>query len=94
MLERPMPKQMLILPTFDGQTKSLAAVSIDALDLIKPAMTPGTTNVYVTGDHNSNCVNVHLDMKVLLAKLKEAGVLFTDLSDGTGYQQVKQNDGH
>jgi len=45
-------------------------------------MTAGSANVYTTGNHGTNCVNVYMDVKTLIEALKKVGVEFTDLSGG------------
>lgn len=88
-------KQMLLLPTFDGQTRGAVAVNPGAIDLIKPAVSPGLTNVYLSGDHNTNFVTVDMDMGVLVEKLRGINVMFTDLTGGRKIVgAVMQEDGH
>ncbi len=88
-------KQMLLLPTFDGQTRGAVAVNPGAIDLIKPAVSPGLTNVYLSGDHNTNFVTVDMDMGVLIEKLRGINVMFTDLTGGRKIVgAVMQEDGH
>lgn len=76
------PKQMLLLPTFDGQNRGVVAVNLAAIDLVKAAVTPGLCNVYLSGDHSSNFVTVELELPVMIEKLREAQVHFTDLTGG------------
>jgi|GEM_PF-827417 len=90
-------KQMLLLPTFDGQTRGVAAVSLTAVDLIKPSVTPGMTNVYLTGDHNVNYVGVDVEMAELVDRLKKLGMEFVDVTNGRkimGAVAGQSNDGH
>jgi hypothetical protein len=87
---------MLLLPTFDGQTRGVAAVNPGAITLIKPAVSPGMTNLYLGGDQNNNYIGVELEMSVLIDQLKKAGLEFADLSGGRGLkaERKKDDDGH
>jgi len=87
-----MSKRMLILPTFDGSTRGVAAVNADSIDLIRPASTPASCNVYTTGNHGTNCVNVHLSVKEIIEKLKEIGLEFTDLTGGMSLEISARGD--
>ena len=91
-----MSKQLLLLPTFDGQTRGVAAVNPDAITLIKPAVSPGMTNLYLGGDQNNNYIGVELDMPVLVERLQKAGVSFTDLAEGRKVAGAtrRDNEGH
>lgn len=75
-----MSRALLLLPTFDGQTKGVAAVNPDAIDLIRPAVMPGMTNVYINGDQTINALGVFLEMPALLTLLEKAGFSFTNLA--------------
>lgn len=87
-------RQMMLLPTFDGQTRGIVAVNPAAIDLIKPAMTPGLSTVYLTGDLTTNAVTVDLELGVLIEKLREVGVSFVDLTGGRKIAGAsKQDDG-
>lgn len=88
-------KQMLLLPTFDGQTRGVAAVAPEAIHLVKPAVSPGMTTLYLAGNYDTNYLGVELEMSVLLEKLKAAGVNFADLSGGRELKRsARQDDGH
>ncbi len=88
-------KKMLLLPTFDGQTRGVAAIALGSIDLIKPSMTPGMTTLFLTGDHANNFIGVEMEMPVLIEKLKEAGLALTDLSGGRKMERgARRDDGH
>ena len=92
-----MTHEMLLLPTFDGQTKGVAAVNPAAIDLIRPAVMPGMTNVYVSGDQSINCLGVFMEMKDLLGLLERAGFSFLNLAGdalNAPRPAPKPSDGH
>ena len=90
-----MTKQMLILPTFDGQNRGAAVVDAANISMMKPAATPGVTNVYMAGDFGSNCVNVYMELPLLVEALKKAGIGILDLGGGKHMASAeRQNDGH
>jgi hypothetical protein len=89
-------RPFLLLPTFDGQTRGVAAVNPEAITLIKPAVSPGMSNLYLGGDQNNNYLGVELELAVLIEQLKKAGLEFTDLSGGRGLkvERTQNDDGH
>lgn len=87
-------RRLLILPTFDGQSKAVAAVNPDAIDMIRPAVMPGMTNIYINGDQTINCLGVFMEMPALLKLLESAGFTFENLAgDALHAPREKQNDG-
>lgn len=87
-------KRMLILPTFDGQTRDIAVVDADSIEALRASMTPGMCNVYLTGSHDSNVICVALEPLELIKALKSAGVSMQDLSGGQQAAQRTQNNDH
>lgn len=75
-----MSKTFILLPTFDGQRKGYAAVNPDAIDMIRPAVMPGMTNVYINGDQTTNCLGVFMEIDSVLAALRENGFNFINLA--------------
>ncbi len=63
--------------------------------MMKPAVSPGMTTLYLMGNYDTNYLGVELEMAVLLDKLKEAGVTFVDITGGRKLERVtKRDDGH
>lgn len=87
---------MLLLPTFDGQNKGVAAVNPSAIDMIRPAVMPGMTNVYINGSQDINCLGVYMEFLPLMALLEANGFAFVDLAGGAASapRTQKQGDGH
>lgn len=88
-----MTKQMVLLPTWDGQKKGTAAVDPQTIDLIKPAVMPGMTNLYMSGDHLNAVVGVYMDFELVLQALEKAGVGFMDLGGGVKANNQRQDTG-
>lgn len=91
-----MSKQMLLFPVFDGQTMGAAAVDPAAIHMIRPAVMPGTCNVFIDGDQTVNALGVYMDMTTLLKKLEAAGFTFVDLggAKNIGMVQKQESGGH
>jgi hypothetical protein len=88
-------KSMLLLPTFDGQTRGVAAVDPTAIHMIKPSVSPGMTTLFLMGNYDTNYLGIEMEMPALLEKLKAAGVNFTDLAGGRKIERgARQDDGH
>ena len=86
---------MLLLPVFDGQTMGAAAVAPGSIHMIRPAVMPGTCNVFIDGDQTVNALGVYMDMATLLKKLEEIGFEFLDLGGAKNVGMVqKQDSGH
>lgn len=86
-----MSRQLLLLPTFDGQTRGTAVINPDAIDYIKPAMMPGMTNIYLRGDLNVNSVGVAYDFPKLLEVLETAGFVYIDCGGSRAKPDYSQN---
>lgn len=85
---------MLLLPVFDGQTMGAAAVDPEAIHMIRPAVMPGTCNIFIHGDQTVNALGVYMDMATLLQKLEESGFNFIDLGGKKNVSlKVEQNGG-
>lgn len=86
-----MTKRMILFPTFDGQTMGAAAIDPEAIHMVKAAVMPGTSNVYVDGDQTVNAVGVYMDISTLVKKLESVGIEFIDLG---GAANLKLTPGH
>lgn len=94
---RPMSKQLLLFPVFDGQVMSVAAVDPEAIHMVRPAVMPGVTNIYIHGDQTVNALGVYMDMPTLLKKLESAGMQLVDLGGAKNLaapQPPKGSGGH
>ncbi len=78
-----MNKSMLILPTFDGQKKSVSIVDPQAIDMIRPSVMAGMCNVYVNGDQSVNYIPVLMEIHDLIKKMEGAGCSFLNLAGDT-----------
>ena len=86
-----MSRQLLLLPTFDGQTRGTAVVNPEAIELIKPAMMPGMTNIFLRGDINANSVGIAYDFTKLLDVLEAAGFTYIDCGGSREKPAFSQN---
>lgn len=89
---------MMVLPTFDGQTKSVSIVDPLAIDMIRPSVMAGMCNVYVNGDQSVNYIPVLMEIHDLIQKMEGAGCTFLNLAGDTleklKIPQENTSDGH